>query len=51
MEEKTFTVYHDDGADQIVDKIAIILESYGLSVVALSEDGAEFLTYKIEPLP
>jgi hypothetical protein len=49
MKEIKFQIYHDDEPNDIVDKIAAQLKSYGLEVIEL-DSGNGFMEYEIKPL-
>ena len=48
-EEVKFQIYHDDQPNDVVDKIASKLKSYGLEVIEL-DGGDGFMEYEIKPL-
>jgi hypothetical protein len=49
MKEVKFNIWYDDEPNDVVDKIASQLKSYGLEIVEL-DGGGEFIEYEIKPL-
>jgi hypothetical protein len=48
-EEVKFKIWYDDQPNDVVDKIASQLKSFGLEVIEL-DGGAGFIEYEIKPL-
>jgi hypothetical protein len=49
MNEVKFKIWYDDQPNDVVDKIASQLKSYGLEVIEL-HGGDGFMEYEIKPL-
>jgi len=49
MKEVKFKIWYDDQPNDVVDKIASQLKSYGLEVIEL-DGGDGFMEYEIKPL-
>jgi putative heme iron utilization protein len=49
MKEVKFKIWYDDQLNDVVDKIASQLKSYGLEVIEL-DGGDGFMEYEIKPL-
>ena len=49
MKEVKFNIWYDDQPNDVVDKIAAQLKSYGLEVIEL-DGGDGFKEYEIKPL-
>lgn len=49
MQENKFNIWYDDQPNEVVDKIATQLKSFGLEVIEL-DGGAGFMEYEIKPL-
>ena len=49
MKEVKFTIWYDDQPNDVVDKIAVQLKSFGLEVVEVV-GGDGFMEYEIKPL-
>ena len=49
MKEVKFKIWYDDQPNDVVDKIASQLKSYGLEVIEL-DGGDGFMEYAIKPL-
>ena len=49
MNEVKFKIWYDDQPNDVVDKIASQLKSYGLEVIEL-DGGDGFMEYEIKPL-
>ena len=49
MKEVKFKIWYDDQANEVVDRIASQLQSFGLEIIELDDvDG--FIEYEIKPL-
>jgi len=49
MKEVKFKIWHDDQPNEVVDKIASQLQSFGLEIIEL-DGGDGFIEYEIKPL-
>ncbi len=49
MKEVKFNIWYDDEPNDVVDKIASQLKSYGLEIIEL-DGGVGFMEYEIKPL-
>lgn len=49
MEEVKFKIWYDDQPNDVVDRIASQLKSYGLEIIELDGLG-EYMEYEIKPL-
>lgn len=49
MKEIKFKIWNDDQPNEVVDKIAVQLGSFGLEIIQL-EGGDGFIEYEIKPL-
>lgn len=49
MQEVKFKIYYDDQPNEVVDKLASQLQSFGLEIIEL-DGGDGFNEYEIKPL-
>jgi len=49
MKEVKFKIWYDDQANEVVDRIASQLQSFGLEIIEL-DGGDGFIEYEIKPL-
>ena len=49
MKEVKFKIWYDDQSNEVVDRIASQLQSFGLEIIEL-DGGDGFIEYEIKPL-
>jgi hypothetical protein len=49
MKEIKFKIWYDDQPNEVVDRIALQLQSFGLEIIEL-DGGDGFIEYEIKPL-
>ncbi len=50
MKEVKFKIWYDDQPNDVVDRIASQLKSYGLDLIELDGGGDGYIEYEIKPL-
>lgn len=49
MQENKFKIWYDDQPNEVVDKLATQMKSFGLEIIEL-DGGDGFMEYEIKPL-